>query len=60
MEINKEKVDEITLAPLYLTTFKDRHGLRALKATPSGHVFGELTARPGAVLRVETALRVLA
>ncbi len=25
MEIDKEKVDEITLALLYLTTFKDKH-----------------------------------
>ena len=32
MEINKEKVDEITLALLYLTTFKDKHGLRAWKS----------------------------
>ena len=32
MEINREKVDEITLALLYLTTFKDKHGLRAWKS----------------------------
>jgi Domain of unknown function (DUF6429) len=32
MDIDKEKVDEITLALLYLTTFKDRHGLRAWKS----------------------------
>jgi Domain of unknown function (DUF6429) len=31
MEIDKEKVDEITLALLYLTTFKDKYGLRAWK-----------------------------
>jgi hypothetical protein len=31
MEINNEKVDEMTLALLYLTTFKDKHGLRAWK-----------------------------
>ena len=31
MAINTEKVDEMTLALLYLTTFKDRHGLRAWK-----------------------------
>ena len=31
MEINNEKVDEFTLALLYLTTFKDRSGLRAWK-----------------------------
>jgi len=29
MEIDKEKVDEITLALLYLTTFKDKYGLWA-------------------------------
>lgn len=32
MEIDKEKVDEITLALLYLTTFKDKHGLRSWKS----------------------------
>ena len=32
MEIDKEKVDEITLALLYLTTFKDKHGLGAWKS----------------------------
>jgi len=31
MEIDKAKVDEFTLALLYLRTFKDRHGLRAWK-----------------------------
>ena len=31
-EIGNEKVDEITLALLYLTTFKDKHGLRAWKS----------------------------
>lgn len=31
MEIDKEKVDEMTLALLYLTTFEDKHGLRAWK-----------------------------
>jgi hypothetical protein len=29
MEINNEKVDEMTLTLLYLTTFKDKHGPRA-------------------------------
>jgi hypothetical protein len=29
MEIDKEKVDEFTLALLYLTTFKDKHGADA-------------------------------
>jgi hypothetical protein len=32
MEIDKEKLDEITLALLYLTTFRDKHGLRAWKS----------------------------
>jgi len=31
MEYNKDKVDEIVLALLYLTTFKDDFGLRAWK-----------------------------
>jgi len=32
MEIDNEKVDEFTLALLYLTTFEDKHGLRAWKS----------------------------
>jgi len=32
MEIDKHKVDEMTLALLYLTTFKNKHGLRAWKS----------------------------
>jgi Domain of unknown function (DUF6429) len=31
MEINEEKVDEMSLALLYLTTFKDKFGFRAWK-----------------------------
>ena len=31
MEYDKEKVDEMILALLYLTTFKDKFGLRAWK-----------------------------
>lgn len=31
MEIDTEKVDEFTLALLYLTTFKDKYGVRAWK-----------------------------
>ncbi len=31
MEYNKDKVDEMILALLYLTTFKDEFGLRAWK-----------------------------
>ena len=59
MEIDKEKVDEITLALLYLTTFKDRHGLRAWKSHnwevldrlhESGHIYepGTKARRRGA------------
>jgi hypothetical protein len=32
MEIDKAKVDEFTLALLYLTTFKEHQGLRAWKS----------------------------
>jgi hypothetical protein len=32
MEINQEKVDETSLALLYLTTFKDRLGFRTWKS----------------------------
>jgi len=32
MEIDRDKGDEITLALLYLTTFRDKHGLRAWKS----------------------------
>jgi len=32
MAINSDKVDEMTLALMYLTTFKDRHGLRTWKS----------------------------
>jgi hypothetical protein len=32
MKIDNEKVDELTPALLYLTTFKDKHGLRAWKS----------------------------
>jgi hypothetical protein len=32
MAINNEKVDEMTLALLYLTTFEDKHGPRAWKS----------------------------
>jgi hypothetical protein len=31
MAVNTQKVDEVTLALLYLTTFKDKHGFRAWK-----------------------------
>ena len=33
MEINEQKVDEISLALLYLTTFKDKVSFRAWKST---------------------------
>jgi hypothetical protein len=32
MEMNEQKVDEISLALLYLTTFKYKHGFRAWKS----------------------------
>ena len=32
MEIDEHKVDEISLALLYLTTFKDKFGIRAWKS----------------------------
>ena len=32
MEINKQKIDEMSLALLYLTTFKDKFGYRAWKS----------------------------
>lgn len=32
MEINEQKVDEMALALLYLTTFKDKFGFRAWKS----------------------------
>jgi hypothetical protein len=41
MEIDKDKVDEITLALLYLTTCEDRHGLRSWKSH-SGEVLDRL------------------
>jgi hypothetical protein len=31
MEIDEQKVDDVVLALLYLTTFKDKHGMRAWK-----------------------------
>jgi hypothetical protein len=45
MEIDNEKVNEITLALLYLTTFKDKHGLRAWKSPDRLHE--GLHSRPG-------------
>jgi hypothetical protein len=33
MEIDEQKVDEISLALLYLTTFQGKFGFRAWKAT---------------------------
>lgn len=41
MEINEQKVDEISLALLYLTTFKDKQGFRAWKGH-SWDVLGRL------------------
>ena len=36
MAINNEKVDEMTLALLYLTTFKDKHGLTGMEDAQLG------------------------
>jgi Domain of unknown function (DUF6429) len=32
MAMNSDKIDEMTLALMYLTTFKDSHGLRTWKS----------------------------
>jgi len=42
MEYDKDKVDEMTLALLYLTTFNDKYGLRAWKGFCLGG-FGSIT-----------------
>jgi hypothetical protein len=62
MEIDKEKVDEITLALLYLTTFKDRLGLRAWKSLDwdvlnrlhdSGYIHDPVTKAKSVMLRMK-------
>jgi hypothetical protein len=66
MEIDKEKVDEITLALLYLTTFKDRYGLRAWKSHSwevldrlheSGQIYEPATKAKSVMLTEEGAQR---
>ena len=66
MEIDKEKVDEITLALLYLTTFKDRLGLRAWKGHSwdvldrlheSGYLYEPATKSKSVMLTDEGAVR---
>ena len=66
MEIDKEKVDEITLALLYLTTFKDRLGLRAWKSLDwdvlnrlhdSGYIHDPVTKAKSVMLTDEGAER---
>ena len=66
MEIDKEKVDEITLALLYLTTFKDKHGLRAWKSHDwdvlnrlheSGYIHDPVSKAKSVMLTDEGAVR---
>jgi hypothetical protein len=66
MEINKEKVDEMTLALLYLTTFKDKHGPRAWKSHgwdvldrlhESGYIYDPATKAKSVMLTEEGAER---
>ena len=66
MEIDKEKVDEITLALLYLTTFRDKHGLRAWKSHDwdvlnrlheSGYIHDPVTKAKSVMLTDEGAER---
>ena len=58
-EIDNDKVDEITLALLYLTTFKNKHGLRAWEGHDwdvlnrlheSGYIYDPATKDAGLVL----------
>ena len=66
MEINNEKVDEMTLALLYLTTFKDKYGLRAWKSHSwqvmdrlheSGYIYEPATKAKSVMLTDEGAER---
>ena len=66
MEIDNEKVDEITLALLYLTTFKDKYGLRAWKSHDwdilnrlyeSGYIHDPVTKAKSVMLTEEGAKR---
>ena len=66
MEIDEEKVDEMALALLRLTTFKDRSGLRAWKSYSwdvldrlhqSGYISDPATKAKSVVLTEEGAAR---
>lgn len=66
MEIDNEKVEEMTLALLYLTTFKDRTGLRAWKSHSwqvmdrlheSGYIYEPATKAKSVMLTDEGAER---
>ncbi|HXY48371.1 MAG TPA: DUF6429 family protein [Terriglobales bacterium] len=66
MEINNEKVDEMTLALLFLTTFKDKYGLRAWKSHSwdvldrlheSGYIYDPATKAKSVMLTDEGAER---
>jgi hypothetical protein len=66
MEIDKQKVDEMALALLYLTTFKDKYGLRAWKSHAwdvldrlheSGYIHDPATKAKSVILTEEGAER---
>ena len=66
MEIDNEKVEEMTLALLYLTTFKDRTGLRAWKSHSwqvmdrpheSGYIYDPVSKAKSVMLTDEGAER---
>ena len=66
MEIDNEKVDEMALALLYLTTFKDKSGLRAWKSHSwdvldrlheSGYIHDPATKAKSVLLTDEGAIR---
>lgn len=66
MAIDNEKVDEITLALLYLTTFKDKHGVQAWKGHDwdvmnrlheSGYIHDPATKAKSVMLTDEGAAR---
>jgi Domain of unknown function (DUF6429) len=66
MDIDNGKVDEITLALLYLTTFKDKTGLRAWKSHSwdvldrlheSGYIHDPATKAKSVILTEEGAER---
>jgi hypothetical protein len=66
MEIDNEKVDEMTLALLYLTTFQDKYGLRTWKSHDwdvlnrlheSGYIHNPVTTAKSVMLTEEGAER---